>query len=183
MSEETTAGEANGGVVRERLLWQAATRDDVRVAQALHAGEEVDAIHELSEAGLLDGFFHFLELTGVREEIGALHLPGQERVLIPLVQMVVLYLLKVLLGIPSMNALPALLFSTVGLMTLVGFNAQQIAAGFSQRGDSRRRLTLQRQFRQFLETPFDVGLFDALVAVLGGGQPAQQVGLGPHPLG
>src|SRR5579871_1180460 len=127
------------GVVQERLLWQAATRDDTRVARALHAGEEVDALHELSEAGLLDGFFHFLDMTGVREEITTLHLPGQERVLIPLVQMVVLYLLKVLLGIPSMNALPALLFSNVALMTLVGFNAQQIATGFSRRGDSQRR--------------------------------------------
>jgi hypothetical protein len=125
-------------VVRERLAWQAATRDDQRVAQALHAGEEVDAVHELSEAGLLDGFFHFLALTGVREEIGQLTLPGQERVLIPLVQMVVLYLLKVLLGISSMNALPALLFSNLALMTLVGFNAHQIAAGLTRRGDARR---------------------------------------------
>jgi len=140
MGEAERTQDASGGVVRDRLLWQAATRDDARVAQALHTGEEVDAIHELSEAGLLDGFFHFLDLTGVRDEIGAVHLPGQERVLIPLVQMVVLYLLKVLLGIPSMNALPALLFSNVALMTLVGFNAHQIASGFSRRGDSRRRL-------------------------------------------
>lgn len=140
MTEDETPQEAGGGVVRERLLWQAATRDDARVAQALHRGEEVDAIHELSEAGLLDGLFHFLDVTGVREEIGTLHLPGQERVLIPLVQMVLLYLLKVLLGIPSMNALPALLFSNVALMTLVGFNAHQIATGFSRRGDSQRRL-------------------------------------------
>ncbi len=54
----------------------------------------MDAIHQRSEAGLLDGFFYFLDVTGVREEIGAMHLPGQERVLIPLVPMVVLYLLK-----------------------------------------------------------------------------------------
>jgi hypothetical protein len=140
MTEDGTTQDARGGVVRERLVWQAATRDDAQVAQALHAGEEVDAIHELSEAGLLDGFLHFLDVTGVCAEIGVLQLPGQERVLIPLVQMVVLYLLKVLLGIPSMNALPALLFSNVALMTLVGFNAQQIAVGFSRRGDSRRRL-------------------------------------------
>jgi len=117
---EKGAPEDTGGVVRERLVWQAATRDDARVARALHAGEDVDAIHELSEAGLLAGFFHFLDVRGVREEIGATHLPGQERVLIPLVQMVVLSLLKVLLGIPALNALPALLLSTVALMTLVG---------------------------------------------------------------
>lgn len=47
MAEDDAAGDENGGVVRERLLWQTATRDDRRVAQALHAGEEVDALHEL----------------------------------------------------------------------------------------------------------------------------------------
>jgi hypothetical protein len=44
-------------VLRERLVGQSAQRDDRQVAGALYAGEEVDAIHELSEAGLLDGFF------------------------------------------------------------------------------------------------------------------------------
>src|SRR5438270_968468 len=80
MTEDETPQDARGGVVRERLVWQAATRDDVRVAQALHAGEEVEAIHERSEAGVLDGFVPYLDVTGVRTEIGTLHLPGQERV-------------------------------------------------------------------------------------------------------
>jgi hypothetical protein len=38
-----------------------------------------------------------------------------------------------------MNALPALLFSNVAAMTLLGFNAHQIANGFSRRGDHRRQ--------------------------------------------
>ncbi len=48
---------------------------------------------------------------------------------------------------------------------------------------SEAGLALQRQFRQQQEMPFHVGLFDTLVAVLGGGQPRQQVRFGPHPLG
>ncbi len=91
------------------------------------------------EAGLLDEFFHFLEITGVRGLLGTRHLPGQERVLIPLVQMVLLYLLKILLGIPSMHALPPLLFNNQALLLLVGFNAQQVAEGCTRRGDDRRR--------------------------------------------
>ena len=45
--------------VLERLSWQLATRDDAHVAQALYAGAEIDEMHELSEAGLLDEFLCF----------------------------------------------------------------------------------------------------------------------------
>ena len=100
-----TAGEVQG-TVRERLTWQAARRDDVQVAQAIHAGEELDALHELSEAGLLDEFFHFLETLGVLRLVEEMRLPGAQRILIPVVQYVLLYLLKTLFGIGSMNALP-----------------------------------------------------------------------------
>ncbi|HET8852119.1 MAG TPA: hypothetical protein VFN02_06305, partial [Ktedonobacteraceae bacterium] len=51
--------------VMERLSWQLAYRDDARVGQALYAGEEIEEMHELSEAGLLDEFFVFLEQIGM----------------------------------------------------------------------------------------------------------------------
>jgi hypothetical protein len=122
----------------ERLSWQAARRDDQQVAQAVHAGEELDAVFPLGEVGLLDEFYHFLDVTGVLVEIRALDLPGVERVFVPVVQFVLLYLLKTLLGIESMNALPALLFSNTAAMTLLGFNAHQIANGLTHRGDAQR---------------------------------------------
>jgi hypothetical protein len=125
--------------VRERLQWQTAGRDDAQVAQAIHAGADLDALHELSEAGLLDEFFHFLDTLGVLRLVAELTLPGVERVLIPVVQFVLLYLLKVLFGIRSMNALPPLLFSQVPVMTLLGFNATQIAVGCTRRGEAQRR--------------------------------------------
>lgn len=141
----TEAGEqaAGGprGVLRERLMWQAAARDDRQVAAALYAGEEVDGLHELSEAGLLDGFFAFLEEMGVLGLFGALTLPGVQRVLVPVVQFVQLYLLKVLYGIPSMRALPPLLFSNEAAMRLVGFNATQVAQGLTRRGAAHRQHT------------------------------------------
>ncbi len=43
----------------DNLSWQAAQRDDERVAQAIHEGKELDAVYSLDEVGLLDGFFHF----------------------------------------------------------------------------------------------------------------------------
>ena len=85
-SEEPSAPSA----VMERLNWQLAWRDDGRVAQALYAGEEIEEMHELSEAGLLDEFFVFLEEIGMMAMLERLELPGVQRVLVPTVQFVLL---------------------------------------------------------------------------------------------
>jgi hypothetical protein len=125
--------------VMERLGWQTAFRDDRRVAQGLHAGQEIDAMHELSEAGLLDEFFAFLEEMGMMAVLEQWKRPNVKRESIPSIQFVLLYLLRVLFGGKSMNELPKLLFSNVGLMKLVGFNATQIEQGFTKRGDQQRK--------------------------------------------
>ena len=70
-------------VVMERLGWQTASRDDKAVAAALHTGQEIDAMYELSEAGLLDEFFVFLEELGMMEVIEKLKLPNVQRVSCP----------------------------------------------------------------------------------------------------
>lgn len=123
----------------ERLAWQGAKRDDDTVARAIHGGEELDAVHPLGEVGLLDEFFHFLEVSQVLPLLGSLDLPPIKRAFVPVVQFVLLYLLKTLLGIGSMNALPALLFSNEAAMSLVGFNAHQVAEGLTHRGDAQRK--------------------------------------------
>ena len=128
-----------GSAVQERLAWQVASRDDAHVAQALYAGEEIEEMHELSEAGLLDEFFAFLEESGMMAVLEQQELPGVQRVLIPTVQFVLLYLLKVLFGAESMNELPRMLFSNVALMELIGFNAHQIEQGLTKRGDGLRK--------------------------------------------
>src|SRR5690242_1711698 len=130
---------AEPGVLQERLAWQYAQRDDQAVAQAIFHKEEIDAVHELSEAGLLDEFFVFLRQTGVITIIEGLTLQNVQRVLVPTVQFILLYLLKVLFGVESMNALPTHLFSNIGLMQLIGFNAAQIEQGLTRRGDDKRK--------------------------------------------
>src|SRR5712691_2543680 len=127
-----------GSVVQERLHWQAAERDDVKVAQALYAGETIDEMHDLSDAGLLDEFFVFLKDLGMLEAFAQVSLTGVKRTLVPTVQFVLLYFLKVLLGGESMNELPRVLFSDLALMELVGFNAHQCERGLTKRGDARR---------------------------------------------
>ena len=96
MSERTstaTEGEQREpSAVLERLSWQLARRDDQRVAQGLYAGEAMEAIHQLSEAGLLDEFFVFLEEIGMMAELEQMQLPGVQRVVVPTIQFVLLYL-------------------------------------------------------------------------------------------
>src|SRR2546428_4844358 len=135
----TEGEQSEPSAVLERLSWQLARRDDQRVAQGLYAGEVIEEMHELSEAGLLDEFFVFLEEIGMMAVLEQMELPGVQRVLVPTIQFVLLYVLKVLFGGQSMNELPRLLFSNLALMQLVGFNARQVEAGLTKRGDAQRQ--------------------------------------------
>jgi len=111
----------------EQLDWRFAARDDTRVAQALHQGEAVDAVHTLDEAGLLDGFLAFLQATQVLEHWQTVTIAAVHRVFLPVIYFILLYGTRVLFGIESTNALPSLLFSNVAVMTLIGFNASRYA--------------------------------------------------------
>ena len=139
MSRQTQTAEEIRGNLFKHLGWHTAQRDDTKVAQAIHRGEELDAVFGLEEVGLLDEFWHFLKQVGIFPLLEAIQIPAIERVLIPVVTFILLYLLRVLLGIESMNALPPLLFTNTAAMTLLGFNAYQIANGFTKRGDALRK--------------------------------------------
>src|SRR5947209_4814831 len=125
-------------VVQERLNWRVAWRDDAKVAQALYDGETIEEMHHLSDAGLLDEFFVFLKDVGMLEAFEQVSQSEVKRTLVPTVQFVLLYFLKVLLGAESMNELPRVLFSDLALMELVGFNAHQCENGLTTRGDASR---------------------------------------------
>src|SRR5450759_5409935 len=136
---EISEASKEASIVQERLNWKLAWRDDAKVAQGLYAGEEIEEMHELSDAGLLDEFFVFLEELGMMPTFEQMRLPGAKRMLVPTVQFVLLYLLKVLFGGQSMHELPRVLFSNLGLMELVGFNAKQCEEGLTKRGDAQRK--------------------------------------------
>jgi len=139
MSRKKQTAEEIRGNLFKHLGWHTAHRDDTKVAQAIHRGEELDAVFGLEEVGLLDEFWHFLKLVGIFPLLEAVQIPAIERVLIPIVIFLLLYFLRVLLGIESMNALPPLLFTSTAAMTLLGFDAYQIANGFTKRGDALRK--------------------------------------------
>jgi hypothetical protein len=123
----------------ERLCWESARRDDSRVARRLYRKHLVDGVYRLDQGALLDDFLHFLQAIGVmalREEVQGAAI---QRAMLPFVPYVLLYGMKTLLGIQSINALPRLLFSDEALMQLVGFNAQQVRQGICQRGATKRQ--------------------------------------------
>jgi hypothetical protein len=62
-----------------------------------------------------------------------------QREMVPFVQYILLYGLKTLFGLESINALPSLLCSDEALMQLVGFNAPQVRQGVCQRGAGQQR--------------------------------------------
>ena len=76
---------------------------------------------------------------GVMSLLEEAHGAAIQREMLPFVQYVLLYGLKTLFGIESINALPSLLFSDEALMQLVGFNAQQVRQGICQRGATKRQ--------------------------------------------
>jgi Transposase DDE domain len=84
-------------------------------------------------------FSIFCRSWGVGDWLGAVQGTAVQREMVPFVQYVLLYSLKTLLGIESMQALPALLFSDEALMRLVGFNAHQVRHGVCQRGAAHRQ--------------------------------------------
>jgi Transposase DDE domain len=123
----------------ERLCWEVARRDDLRVARRLYRKQVVDGIYRLDQGALLDAFFHFLQTLGVMALLEQVYGVAIHRVMVPFVQYVLLYGLKTLFGIESINALPTLLFSDEALMRLVRFNAQQVRHGVCQRGATKRQ--------------------------------------------
>src|SRR5260370_37638673 len=102
----TEGEQSEPSAVLERLSWQLARRDDQRVAQGLYAGEVIEEMHELSEAGLLGVFFGFLEEIGMMAVLELMELPGGQRGVVTTNQFVLLSLLKLVFGGQSMKELP-----------------------------------------------------------------------------
>jgi len=125
--------------ILERLCWQVAERNDNLVAQAIYEKEEIDAIYSLEEGALLDEFFDFLKQMGIVALLEELSLENSQRLFMAVIQITLLYFLKILFGISSMNGLPDLLFSDVDAMKLLGFNGYQIKNGSTNRGDHARK--------------------------------------------
>jgi hypothetical protein len=74
----------------ERLCWQAARRDDSRIARRLYRKQVVDGGYRLDEGALLDDFFYFLDGLGVVDLLDEVQGTAVQREMVPIVQYVLL---------------------------------------------------------------------------------------------
>ena len=116
-----------------------AKRNDKAILEALEKGEPVDHIQGLNEAGLLDPFFDFMEEADIFSCVKKVSTLSYRRVMIPIVLLVLTYMTKILIGVPSMNALPDILFSKVSIMRLLGLKAHMLDNGLCRRGEHKRK--------------------------------------------
>jgi hypothetical protein len=118
--------------------WQTATRQDARVAQALHADRAMDRVYAVHEAAFFDEFFHYLKTIGAWPWLEDLDPHTRERVTYPFIQFVQFLLMRCVGGVQSMLATHDVLLTDEALMATLGFNAVQVREGCTQRGVSRR---------------------------------------------
>src|SRR6266511_6011352 len=85
-----TRGEIDQNLA-ERLCWQAARRDDARVARRLYRKQVVDGVYRLDEGALLDNFFSFLHELGVVDRLGDVQGTAVQREMVPCVQYLLRY--------------------------------------------------------------------------------------------
>lgn len=84
--------------------------------------------------GFVASFLAFLDEISFYALLG-IEGKGFERVMIPVGRLIITYQLKILLGIPSMNLVPAKLFRQTALLKLIGYTTTQMLTGFCQRGN------------------------------------------------
>lgn len=138
MDNKQTKEEVQQNLINN-LFWKSCIRNDKAVAQTLWEAREIDSIFGLEETGLLDDFFHFLQVFNIWPNIEKLNSSEIKRVMVSITHFVVLYMLKVIYGIKHMDSLRELLFSDQAAMRFVGFNAHQIKYGVCNRGDHKRK--------------------------------------------
>ena len=114
-------------------------QNDRRVAKAIYEGEELDSLYVLGSDGLLDGILVLMRDIGYMDFLKRFNvIEDYKRMILPLFHFIVTYMARIIMGIPSMNALPQLLFHNTATMELLGFNAEVLKNGICNRGADRR---------------------------------------------
>jgi hypothetical protein len=113
-------------VLCNRLFWHTAERDDAIVAHHLFHRREMDVVYSMDEATLFDSFFNYLQEIEVFPFLEYLDPQKQRRKNVPFIQLVLVFLMKVVGSIKSMEELSDLLLTDEVLMSICGFNAYQV---------------------------------------------------------
>jgi len=121
-----------------RLFWHTAERDDAKVADHLFHRCEMDVVYAMDEATLFDSFFNYLQEIEVFPLLQHLDPQKQRRKNIPFIQLVLVFLMKVVGSIKTIDEISDLLLTDELLMSVCGFNAHQVKNGSCERGTKLR---------------------------------------------
>lgn len=116
-------------------MLQLCRRDDAAVVKALYETKTVDDVEALDKVTFFDQFFTFLQSLKVLPLLEELDPGVRVRASISWLAMVGVYIMRIVLGIPSIPQTEGLILTDPALMTLFGL------AGFVQQGVTRRGLT------------------------------------------
>ena len=122
-----------------RLFWHTAERDDAIVADHLFHLHEMDVVYAMDEATLFDSFFNYLQEIDVFPLLQHLDPQKQRRKNMPFIQLVLVFLMKVVGSIKTIDEISDLLLTDELLMSMCGFNAHQVKNGSCDRGTKLRK--------------------------------------------
>jgi len=122
-----------------RLFWHTAERDDAKVADHLYHRREMDVVYAMDEATLFDSFFNYLQEIKVFPHLEQLDPQKQRRKNVPFFQIVLVFLMKVIGSIKTIDEISDLLLTDELLMAMCGFNAHQVKNGSCDRGTNLRK--------------------------------------------
>jgi len=122
-----------------RLFWHTAERDDATVADHLFHRREMDVVYSMDEATLFDSFFNYLREINVFPLLEHLDPQNQTRKNVPFIQLVLVFLMKVVGSIKTIDEVSDLLLTDELLMSMCGFNAHQVRNGSCDRGTKLRK--------------------------------------------
>jgi hypothetical protein len=122
-----------------RLFWHTAERDDAKIADHLFHQCEMDVVYAMDEATLFDSFFNYLQEIEVFPLLKHLDPQKQRRKNIPFIQLVLVFLMKVVGSIKTIDEIGDLLLTDELLMSMCGFNAHQVKNGSCDRGTKLRK--------------------------------------------
>jgi len=123
----------------DRLFWHTAQRDDAKIADHLFHRHEMDVVYAMDEATLFDSFFNYLQEIEVFALLEHLDPKKQQRKNIPFMQLVLVFLMKVVGSIKTIDEISHLLLTDELLMSMCGFNAHQVKNGSCDRGTKLRK--------------------------------------------
>lgn len=134
VSRDELVRQASENIV-QRLSWHTASRDQAGLARELSDGKDISEIYPLGDATLVDEYLFFLEKIGVTALLAALDPHRTQRSTnVSFLSALLIYLLRVMLGLRFFWHIGPVLLHSFTLMRLIGFNARQIREGTTLRG-------------------------------------------------